>query len=91
MTYCLGNNDKKGKSVHIQYGCSFPQEFATWLNLGIWRTGGNKKRDVFAFLQVTYITFFHLLWYVVLIEIYEENSLLIVTFLEKGGLFSNIL
>lgn len=55
MKYCLGNNDKKGKSVHIQYGCNFPQEFATWLNLGIWGQVIKKKRDVFAFLQVTYV------------------------------------
>lgn len=52
MKYCLGSNDKKGKSVHIQYGCNFPQEFATWLNLGIWRTGDNKKRDVLHFCKL---------------------------------------
>lgn len=50
MKYCLGNNDKGGKSVCIQM--QFSSRIFNMVAPRDWRTGDNKKRDVFAFLQV---------------------------------------
>lgn len=98
---CLRNNDKEEKSECIQYRCNFPPNIVAMVelrDLENWLYNKAKRGCFCIFVSYvglnvkhlkSHISFFHLLQYVVLIEIYEENLPHPVTFLGRGKMFSN--